>query len=33
MALRILNLGTSWWWVVSFTPLPLYLRGKSPGTW
>jgi hypothetical protein len=27
---RFLGLGTSWRWVVSFTPLPLYLRGKSP---
>jgi hypothetical protein len=27
---HILNLGTSWRWVVSFTPRPLYLRGKSP---
>jgi hypothetical protein len=26
----ILDLGTSWRWVVSFTPLPLYPRGKSP---
>jgi hypothetical protein len=25
-----LDLGTSWRWVVSFTPLPLYLRWKSP---
>jgi hypothetical protein len=25
-----LDLGTSWMWVVSFTPLPLYPRGKSP---
>jgi hypothetical protein len=24
-----LNLGTSWKWVVSFTPRPLYLSGKS----
>jgi hypothetical protein len=24
------DLGTSWRWVVSFTPLPLYPRGKSP---
>jgi hypothetical protein len=29
---RILDLGTSWRWVVSFTPRPLYLRRKSPGT-
>jgi hypothetical protein len=27
----ILNLGIIWRWVVSFTPLPLYPRGKSPG--
>jgi hypothetical protein len=26
---RFLDLGTSWWWVVSFTPLLLYPRGKS----
>jgi hypothetical protein len=26
----ILDLGTRWRWVVSFTPLPLYTRGKSP---
>jgi hypothetical protein len=26
----ILNLGTNWRWVVSFTSLPLYPRGKSP---
>jgi hypothetical protein len=25
-----LNLSTRWRWVVSFTPLPLYPRGKSP---
>jgi hypothetical protein len=25
-----LDLGTSWRWVVSFTPRPLYPRGKSP---
>jgi hypothetical protein len=25
-----LTFGTSWWWVVSFTPRPLYPRGKSP---
>jgi hypothetical protein len=24
------DLGTSWRWVVSFTPLPRYPRGKSP---
>jgi hypothetical protein len=27
---RFLDLGTSWRWMVSFTPRPLYLRGKSP---
>jgi ribosomal protein L17 len=27
-----LDLGTSWRWVVSFTPNPLHLRGKRPGT-
>jgi hypothetical protein len=27
-----LDLGTSWRWVVNFTPLPLYRRGKPPGT-
>jgi hypothetical protein len=27
---HFLDLGTSWKWVVSFTPLPLYPRGKSP---
>jgi hypothetical protein len=27
---HFLDLGTSWRWVVSFTPLPLYPRGKSP---
>jgi hypothetical protein len=26
---RFLDLGTSWKRVVSFTPLPLYLQGKS----
>jgi hypothetical protein len=26
----ILDLGTRWRWVVSFTPRPLYSRGKSP---
>jgi hypothetical protein len=29
IATRILNLGCRWRWVVSFTPWPLYLRGKS----
>jgi hypothetical protein len=27
---RILDLGTRWRWVVSFTPRPLYPHGKSP---
>jgi hypothetical protein len=27
---HILDLGTSWRWVVSFTPRPLYLRGNRP---
>jgi hypothetical protein len=27
---RILDLGTKWMWVVSFTPRPLYPQGKSP---
>jgi hypothetical protein len=27
---HFLDLGTSWRWVVSFTPQPLYPRGKSP---
>jgi hypothetical protein len=27
---RVLYLGPSWRWVVSFTPRPLYPRGKSP---
>jgi hypothetical protein len=27
VALRILNLGTKWRWVISFTPRPLYPRG------
>jgi hypothetical protein len=27
---RILDLGTRWRWVVSFTPRSLYLQGKSP---
>jgi hypothetical protein len=27
---RFLDLGTNWWWQVSFTPLPLYPLGKSP---
>jgi hypothetical protein len=28
--LPILDLGTRWRWVVSFTPRPPYLQGKSP---
>jgi hypothetical protein len=27
---HIIDLGTSWRWVVSFMPLPIYPRGKSP---
>jgi hypothetical protein len=27
---HFLDLGTIWRWVVNFTPLPLYPRGKSP---
>jgi hypothetical protein len=27
-----LDLGNSWRWVVSFTPLTLYLRGRATGT-
>jgi len=27
---RILDLGTRWWWVVNFTPRPLYPQRKSP---
>jgi hypothetical protein len=30
IASRILDLGTRWKWVVSFTPRPLYPKGKSP---
>jgi hypothetical protein len=30
LAPRILNLGTRWKWVVSFTPWPLYLQWKRP---
>jgi hypothetical protein len=26
----ILDLGTRWRWVISFTPRPLYLQGRSP---
>jgi hypothetical protein len=29
MAPRILNLGTRWRWVITFTPQPLYSQGKS----
>jgi hypothetical protein len=29
IAPRILDLGTRWKWVVSFTPRPLYPQGKS----
>jgi hypothetical protein len=32
IAPRILNLGTAWRWVVSFTTRPPYLHGKNPGT-
>jgi hypothetical protein len=28
---HFLDLGTSWKWVVSFTPRPFYPREKSPG--
>jgi hypothetical protein len=30
VAPRILDLGTRWRWVVSFTPRPLYPQGKCP---
>jgi hypothetical protein len=30
IAPRILDLGTRWRWVVSFTPRPLYHQGKNP---
>jgi hypothetical protein len=30
IAPRILDLGTKWRWVVSFTPRPLYSQEKSP---
>jgi hypothetical protein len=30
IALLILDLGTRWGLVVSFTPRPFYLQGKSP---
>jgi hypothetical protein len=29
---HFLELDTSWRWVVSFTPLPLYLQERAPGT-
>jgi len=29
---RILDLGTRWRWVVSFTPQPPYSREREPGT-
>jgi len=32
IAPRILNLGTRWKWEVSFTPRPLYPRGRGPIT-
>jgi hypothetical protein len=32
IALRILDLGTRWRWVVSFTPQPLYTKEGVPGT-
>jgi hypothetical protein len=32
IAPRILDLGTRWRRVVRFTPLPLYPRGRAPGT-
>jgi hypothetical protein len=32
IAPRILDLGTRWRWVVSFTTRPLYPRERSPGT-
>jgi hypothetical protein len=30
IAPSILDLGTRWKWVVSFTPLPLYPQGRNP---
>jgi hypothetical protein len=30
VAQRILDLGTRWRWVASFTPRPLYTQGKCP---
>jgi len=32
IAPRILHLGTTGRWVVSFTPQPLYRHGEAPGT-
>jgi hypothetical protein len=32
IAARILDLGTRWRWVVSFTPRPLYPQRKNPST-
>jgi hypothetical protein len=32
VAPRILDLGTRWRWVVSFTPRPLYPRERAPST-
>jgi hypothetical protein len=32
IAPRILDLGTIWRWVVSFTPRPLYPKERAPGT-
>jgi hypothetical protein len=32
VGLRILGHGTSWKWMVSFTPWPLYLWGRARGT-
>jgi len=29
---RVIKLYTRWRWVISFTPRPLYLRGKNPVT-
>jgi hypothetical protein len=31
IAPRILNLGTRWWWKVSFRSRPLYPRKRAPG--
>jgi len=30
IAPRIFDLGSRWWWVVSFTPRSFYCQGKSP---